>query len=151
MREFKDPYMRGFLLSFLRIISFPKFIILLVAGLLHINISPKIYYINVYVSILLLLGCLLLFCFAFIPAKPILKICAKKEYRKSFLIQMTSALIAILFFLSVSAISRINGIVLLVQYICILVLFINYQVFLFRAQFAEIMIKTIESELLKEE
>lgn len=150
MREFKDPYMRGFLLSFLRIMSFPKFIILLVAGLLHI-ISPKIYYINVYVNISLLLGCLLLFCFAFIPAKPILKICVKKEYRKSFFIQMTSALIAILFFLSVSAISRINGIVLLVQCICILVLFINYQVFLFRAQFAEIMIKTIERELLKEE
>lgn len=67
------------------------------------------------------------------------------------MIQIASALIAILFFLSVSAISRINGIVLLVQYICILVLFINYQVFLFRAQFAEIMIKTIERELLKEE
>lgn len=142
--------MRGFLLSFLRIMSFPKFIILLVAGLLHI-ISPKIYNINVYVNISLLMGCLLLFCFAFIPANPLFKICVKKEYRKSFLIQIASALIAILFFLSVSAISRINGIVLLVQYICILVLFINYQVFLFRAQFAEIMIKTIERELLKEE
>lgn len=97
MREFKDPYMRGFLLSFLRIMSFPKFIILLVAGLLHI-ISPKIYNINVYVNISLLLGCLLLFCFAFIPANPLFKICVKKEYRKSFLIQIASALIAILFF-----------------------------------------------------
>lgn len=61
MREFKDPYMRGFLLSFLRIMSFPKFIILLVAGLLHI-ISPKIYNINVYVNIVIagLLATLLL-------------------------------------------------------------------------------------------